>query len=242
MAIAYNVGAVAGKNYEAGAASSTTTGVTTTGGSGSLFLAFVYHEQSGEGFSSITDSYTNTWEQVGSTLNNGAHYTRVYSCHGGSGGSGHTFTVTYTATGAVGIAVVELTGCATSSAVDKVAQVFDNAEPFSSGATSTTAQNNEMLVGYFRGDSTANETFAVDSSSNPTSGWTKRLEFTQAGESVRELPTLVATVGVTSTGTYSFACTAVSAEGHAIIVTVKEGSASTAVPVFVHHVKQMGAR
>lgn len=240
MAIAYNVGALASKTYDGPPVTGLTTGaITTTGGSGSVFLLFTYHEQSGEGFTSVSDSKTNSWTQVGSTLNNGNHYTRVYKCEGGTGGSGHTFTNLYSSAAATALSVVELTGCATSNAVDQSTGLFDNATPFNSGSTSTTAQAAEMLVGYFRGDGGGyGPSYAVDSSSNPTSGWTIRLSHSEDSSGV---PNCIATATVSSTGAYNVAFTETgSGEGHVIIVTVKEATATQSnAPRAVHLMKLM---
>lgn len=228
MAIAFNVGAGQSQNYENATTTITTAGVTTTGGSGSVFLAWVFHEASGEGFTSITDSNANSWAQVGSTYQDGNKYVRTYKCEGGTGGSSHTFTVTYSGTGGTAILVVELTGCATSNAIDQApAVVKDTASPFSSSTTGTTAQANEMLVGFLLGDSDSDTPGnTVDSSSTPTSGWTIRVD--EYGS--QQIACMLATVGVSSTGTYNFAGTQTgSGEAYVQIVTVKEGTASGSI-------------
>jgi len=227
----FNVGATKSTNYNSPAAAQTTAAITTTGGSGSVFLVYVYHYDSDTGFT-ITDTYSNTWTSVG-TVNNGQNNSQVFKCEGGTGGASHTFTVTCVNAGfGTGISVVELTGMATSAAVDKFAGAFDNASPYSSGATATTAQAGEMLVGFCRTDAEANGlVHVVDSTSTPTSGWTIRTENTEAGGPNREISMFAATAVVSSTGTYNFATTCTgSAEAHVAIVTVKEGTGGASAP------------
>lgn len=244
MAIAYNVGAAKGVNYNTPAAAQTTPAVTTTGGSGSVFLIYCYHYDSFENdnFTSIADSKSNSYTQIGSTYYNGNNASRLYYCAGGTGGSSHTATVTYANAGfGTGIIFLELIGCATTNPIDQYAIVFDNATPFSSGATSTTTQAAEMLVGFFRGDSESNgATNAVDASSAPTSGWTVRAQLTEFGSPNRELAIFSATTTVSSTGAYSFAATQTgSGEGHAAIVTVKEGSSGASIAPRAAYYQQM---
>ncbi len=212
----------------------TSNAVTTTGGSGSVFLVFcMWDDASGANFGTISDSKTNTYTIVGSEVTGNSIHSRVYKCEGGTGGSSHTFTYTNSGgTGSkyLGIAVVELTGCATSSAVDKNAQIQDTSSPFSSGATATTTAANEMLVGFGGGDSGSNpSTHAVNSASNPTSGWTIQTS-AEATAGDTDAVFVTATQRVTSTGDYSFAFTESGAtNGNAHIVTVKEAGGATSI-------------
>ncbi len=101
----------------------TTNAVTTTGGAGSVFLVFVtYYSIDGDTLTDpVTDSKSNTYVELGTTLASGSNDFRyVYACEGGTGGASHTFsaTVNNTSNNAyLGIAAIELTGCATSTAV-----------------------------------------------------------------------------------------------------------------------------
>lgn len=245
MTIAVNV-ASKGAATSADNTSVVTTSVTTTGGSGSVFLAFVafYSSDGTNDLASFADSKTNSWVQVGSTSNGSSQFGLVYKCEGGTGGSGHTCTATFNNNANViygGVAFVELTGCATSSAVDQPQQAADASSPFASGATSTTTQAIEMLVGFGGGDSGSTPTtHAVDSSSSPTSGWTIQTNAEATSGTIYCFVT--ATQRVTSTGAYSFAFTqSGAAAGISHIVTVKEasGGGGIAVPVVGRHLQNM---
>lgn len=214
----------------------TSNAVTTTGGSGSVFLVFcMWSDASGANFGTISDSKGNdaNYVLVGSEVTGNGIHSRLYKCEGGTGGASHTFTFTNSGgTGAkyLGIAVVELTGCATSSAVDRNAQVQDTSSPFASGATATTTAANEMLVGFGGGDSGSNPaTHAVNSASNPTSGWTIQTG-AEATAGDTDAVFVTATQRVTSTGDYSFAFTESGAtNGNSHIVTVKEAGGGTSI-------------
>lgn len=73
-----------------------TTGSVNTNATGSSFAVYVIHKQNVQNRNlTITDSFGNTYTQIGTTQNDGSAVTMVrYLCTNGTGGTGHTFTAT----------------------------------------------------------------------------------------------------------------------------------------------------
>lgn len=127
----------------------TTAGVTTTGGAGSVFYAFI-NWGAGATFSTITDSKSNAWTlvDVQGTFVYGAD-TRVYECVGGTGGAAHTITATIGAIEFLTAYFVEILGATTSSPRDQTVTWNDDvATPFTSGISGTTSQANELVLAF----------------------------------------------------------------------------------------------
>jgi len=112
-----------------GSSTTATTGSVTTAASGSTFV--ICTNTKSQTISSVTDSKGNTYVQKASgTLFNTAN---IYVCDGGTGGSGHTATLTMSAADSFCFFFIELTGAANPS-VD----VTGNGSNNDSGLTTVT--------------------------------------------------------------------------------------------------------
>ena len=125
--------------------------VSTTGGSGSVFLAFVAAGTNAPGAApTVSDNKGNTWTSLKAFADLAGSPTfrlGVFACQGGAGGSGHI--VTATATGGVSsywtVWFVELTGCA-SSALYGAPSWIDTTAGSVTGASITTSGPSTLLT------------------------------------------------------------------------------------------------
>ena len=147
-------------------------------------------------FSSLTDSASNTWTQIGTELTTANRDSRFYYCQNCTGSATHTFTLATTASTSIVLACVELLNVLTSGVFDLGDQGEDAATPFASPAITTTAAN-EVLVGWTGIDDTATATIAE------TTGFTVQEEF----DGSVGIPAALMTRIVTSTGSYNFSYT-----------------------------------
>jgi hypothetical protein len=217
------------KGRNTGVGSIASTGITTTLGS-ALVAVMVWDTGT---FSSIADSKTNTWTQIGSEITDltglsSSSRARLYYSELAAGkvGASHTVTITQSGTSAMTILVVEVGGGTIPGIFDKQAGTRDTTSPYTSGATAATTQAIELLIGAFFGTSGSNPaTHAVDSSSTPTSGWS----ITAAAEETNGASFYTGAMSnqrVTSTGTYACAWTETGASGSAPwTATFKEAAA-----------------
>lgn len=129
-----------------------TTATRTTAASGSTFsVAVVWFASGGVGaVPTVTDSKGNTYTQVGSALTNGNNRCAIFESVNGTGGTLHTFTATFLANqDVISIWANEITGALTVSPRDQApGGNDDNASPYTSLTTGTTAQPNEILIAY----------------------------------------------------------------------------------------------
>jgi len=150
MAIA--VGATS-KGHSTSSSALATTGVTTQA-SGSVFVAAVIFGATAT-FTSIVDSKSNTYTQIGTEISNGstgANYkARLYYVENGTGGSSHTATVNLNTAEVVTILFAEITGALTSGALDQSDGRRDTTSPFGLAAGLTTVQANELLLSFLGG-------------------------------------------------------------------------------------------
>ena len=151
MAIALGVSAKQAANS---ATSMTTPGVASSA-SGSTFVITVSDPNQ-----SITvgDNKGNTYTQIGTTLTAGSTKLSMWRCENGTGGSGHTATVTWTSGTSDGvITFAEITGAAAAS-FDVTAQAFDNTNPYT--VTSPTLSQAAELAICFVGTDNAPISYA----------------------------------------------------------------------------------
>jgi hypothetical protein len=215
-----------GAKGRSGSTSSQATGAITTASGSTLATIFVWSSGT---FSSIVDSKSNSWTQIGTEITFGTSgKARAYFSVLTSTGASHTVTAAQTGTSAMSIFVVEITG-ESATPFDKSANVKDTSSPFGSGVTATTTQANELIVGLLIGQTGSNPgTHALDSSSTPTSGWS----ITSAAEELDGTSFFtgaIASVRVTATGAYQGVWTeSGSAEGEVFTATFKEAAAGAA--------------
>jgi hypothetical protein len=181
-------------------ATSATTGTVTTTAGSTVVLAVVC--QFAATFTSIGDNKSNTYTLIGSQQSDAGNnfWGRLYYCSNISGGAGHTFNVVVSASVAITLLVVEITGAATA-AFDKTAQQVDTASAFTSTATATTTQAAEMLIGFVAGDSGSNPATHAISGATPAGGWTIQAAAEETN-GVNDLVGCLATNIVASTGAY----------------------------------------
>lgn len=144
------------KGTSAGTSSVVTTGVTTTGGSGTVFSLFIGWYGSQSQATSVTDNKGNTYAEVGARLTSSSDPTFFsirYECVGtGSGPAGGTNTIVTASFGetkdVVSCFFVEVTGVATSDSRDIApAGANDSSSPYVSTG-GTTVQADEILIAY----------------------------------------------------------------------------------------------
>jgi len=169
-----------------------TTSAVTTATSGSTFEVAVIYD--GTSFTSIADSKSNTYTQVGTetTINGSNAKCRRYKCEGGAGGASHTVTVT-AASGIIVVLFMEVTG-STVVSEGTPSQAQDNASPFTSPSI-TTGVADTLLTSVIFGDSGSNPASTSDST-----GFT--VQVSELDGSTLWVAAL-ATRAVTSTGTYN---------------------------------------
>jgi len=204
-------------------ASSYTTPSRTTSSSGSNFYVFITAQPSSFAATPITDSKSNTYTQVGTTLTNAGSSleSRVYKCENGTGGASHTWTVSLTSTTYAALMAVELTGMALTSSVEQQGRQEDNATPFVTPSVTTTQANQIILAACFEDSSgtTSAETWGGSFTNSDLIE-----ELTNAGTGVAS--GLVAKA-VTSAGSYQGSLTISGVTVNSTnmhIITVKEAS------------------
>lgn len=203
------------------AASGSTAGITTAA-SGSSFLVYVSTDLNAT-VSSIQDSKSNSYSQVGTTLTNFLGFgvnACVYLCTNGTGGSGHTATANLSASADGEIYFVEILNGATASIVDALSSAFwndDSATPFTSNNVVTANATDLLLAFTITGSSSGTETLTWGNSFTQVVADGSALRFT--GGIAKRL--------VTSTGTYTSSFTAAGAgttEAATAVIALKDGS------------------
>lgn len=214
---------VSSKGTTTGASSATTTGVSTSASGSTIYLAARWRDSAT--FTSISDNKGNTYTQIGTEVDEGTSSGtrfRRYYCENATGGAGHTATINISASTEITLLFLEITGGLTSGILDKSAQADDATSPYASGSTATTAQANELLVGFGGADTGSNPGTHTASGSTPAAGsWTQQVT---EDDGSTLWPASLWTAVVTATGAYEWSFTESGATGHgvAIIDTFKE--------------------
>ena len=170
------------KGGTGGATSAATTAVNTAA-SGSIITGCMHFQGT---FSNFVDNKSNTpYVQVGSEITvdtTNASKLRAYHFPNAAGGTGHTVTASTTTSQAITVAMIEITGGATSSVVASSNQAQDTASPYGNAVSITPAAGNYLLVAYFGGNSGSNpathaesQGFSIVANTNETNGaslWT----------------------------------------------------------------------
>jgi hypothetical protein len=140
--------AIALVQTQTGTSSSTTLGLTWSGNTttGNLIVISIVTTST---LSSIVDSQSNTYSVVGSTLTANTDNNYTYYAKNITGGTTPTVTITIASTAEIDAIVREYSGLDTSSPLDQVAGASAgfSTSP-SSGATSTTTQADELVIGW----------------------------------------------------------------------------------------------
>jgi hypothetical protein len=173
-----------------------------------------YENAGSDAFSSLADNKGNSYgagQLIGSAVTDASSgiNSRMYVLPNATGGTGHTFTVTLSASrNGISIWMVEITGADTSSS-DAGSGNFDTATPFTAPAF-TNAQADEMLVSFI----------AHDSGSNPATlgitGWNIQQQLTNG---TNTWPGGIATKLVSSIAAQTASWTATGASKAAVFIT-----------------------
>lgn len=173
--LGFVLGAHTAKN---GAAVTTlTTDAVTTAASGSLFIIAVVYG-TGSGVTSVSDSKSNTYTEIGAELFNIAKI-RWWRCEGGTGGGSHTATANFGSAEEPSVFFFEFGGCLTSGALDQQTSIGDSATPFAITSGATT-QADEVVFGFMgsgSGDNPATKAEStghtiIDQTTNGSLYWT----------------------------------------------------------------------
>lgn len=171
------------KGGTSGATSVSTTGVATSATGSIITGAFVF--QGTASATAFDDNKSNTYtiinaEQTVDTTN--AAKIRAYYKENAAGGAGHTTTSHTTTSQPQTIAMIEITGAATSSALATANGGTDTSSPYGNAVSITPAAGNYLLVAYFGGNSASNpathaesQGFTIVANTNETNGaslWT----------------------------------------------------------------------
>lgn len=190
----------------------TTAALTTTTGSTFVVVACKY---GAAGATSVTDSKSNSYTQIGTDYTNGATI-NVWKCENGTGGASHTATATAASSDWWWVAFIEISGAAAASQDQLVDFTNDTSSPFTSGTTGTTAQANELILAALYSDNYS----GADS-------WTWGNSFTELATGIEFGRYGNMAVGyriVSSTGTYQSSVTTTGSPSNVttLIVTFKE--------------------
>lgn len=203
------------------AATNTTAGINTSASGSSFFIFIVYIATS----AAVGDNKSNTYSQVGSTLLNfvGAGVNAaIFQVTNGTGGSGHTATVTLTAGAASEIYLLEVTGGATASLVDAISSAFwndDASSPYTSNNVST-ANAIDLLVAF---------TATATSAGTEVLTWGNSFTQVVSEANAANFTSAIAQNLVSSTGTYNSTFTATGAgtsEAATAVVALKNAAAA----------------
>lgn len=171
------------KGGTSGATSASTTAVNTSASGSIITGAFVF--QGTAAATAFDDNKSNSYTQINSEqtvdTTNSAKI-RAYYKENASGGSGHTTTSHTTTSQPQTIAMIEITGAATASALATSNGGTDTSSPYGNAVSITPAAGNYLLVAYFGGNSGSNpathaesQGFSIVANTNETNGaalWT----------------------------------------------------------------------
>lgn len=152
MAIAVGVHGIGGVGSPA------TSPARNSAATGSTFVAFAIFNGT---FTSIADTFGNTWVQAGTAQSGIGITSRLYYVANGAGGSSHV--VTFTASGTAQVTFMEITGAEVASYdLGALAAATDAASPFTV-TSGTLAQAAELAVAVLVGDSGSNPATIAES-------------------------------------------------------------------------------
>jgi hypothetical protein len=143
------------KGRSASSSSQGTLGVSTSASGSTFVVAAIWDTGT---FSSITDSKSNVYTQIGTEVTFGSFPTRarVYYKENGVGGASHIATFNTSSASAITVLFLEITGALTSGSLDQSGGVNDASSPFTLTAGLTTAQAAEALVTFLGCNSGSN--------------------------------------------------------------------------------------
>lgn len=203
MALSVGVTDIGGAN-----ASPVTTAGVTTQATGSILVVGAIWETAA--FTSITDSKSNSYTQIGTEQTIGGFKARLYYVENATGGSSHTFTLTTGGGNIFGtVLALEVIGGATASSLDQSNQQTDSASPFTSPSITTTNAN-DILVSACMSDGIANPMDFAEST-----GFTVNIT-RNSGASF--YPMALGTRIVSSTGSYNSSWTTASGANAAVFI------------------------
>lgn len=227
----------ASANLSSQSAPFTSSALTTSASGSSFLIGLIVNAGSPPTGLSVSDSKSNSYSIIGtSSTGFGGSAFALYQCTNGTGGASHTASISWTGASILpGIFFAEITGAVTSGLVDQISSAQwndDTATPFTSNATSTTTQADELAVAFTVTGSnsgtealnwTANGYTQIDALSNAntvtggmaykllTATGTQQVSFTSSGAGTTECATMLVTLkaavlaGLTAaSGTYTY--------------------------------------
>ena len=226
-----------------GGSSVTTTAGTSTGGSGNVGVLFFAYDP-GVTISTVTDSKSNTWTQQWNMTGTGNCRLACYTCANWTGGASHTATVTFSGSAFPTAALVEATGLAPSGAIDvlvsgAVTGTFNTPVSGASRfqrASGALAQADEVILYCLEanttgsnGDYTSPDLTVLYSNNDLANFWTMGV-----GK-------IVVSSTASQTGTLDVANRGSASSNFGVIsFKAATGGGGTAVPVFLHNLRQQG--
>lgn len=133
--------------------------------SGNLIVVGAMSQSGANAIDSVTDSKSNTYTRRGQANSSTSINCEIWVAENITGGASHTVTATENGFLTGGVIAFEISGAATSSSFDVTAGTNGTGGSLSSGNTATTAQANEILIGFG----------GITSNTNPT--WTEGTSF-----------------------------------------------------------------
>lgn len=215
-----------GSNASASTAAIATPSSATTSGS-TLVVAANWGSVN---FSSIVDSASNSWTQIGSEISASSHKSRAYYAKNITNSGTHTVTVNLSGADAATIFIAEILSADTTNPLDQNGARDDTgASPYDLAAGLTTTFADEALISFFFGNSGSNpathgesglgSSTIQDEVTNGTTFWTGAC----------------ATAIKASTGTFNPSWTETGASsGHVYLVTIKGITPVSGVPLFYY--------
>lgn len=133
----------------------TTVGITTTGGTGSVLVVMLSTNTLSS--ATVTDNMSNTWPAASFNISCGLNELMVFMLVAGTGGAGHTVTISGSG-GADIIFFFEVLGTATSSPVDTActATVPDDTSPYTVSTAAANSVANSMVLVFCNVDTGGN--------------------------------------------------------------------------------------
>jgi hypothetical protein len=193
--------------------------ITTT--TGSTFVCAIRDYSAG--ISAVTDNFSNTYTQIGSTIAVGSNSLTVWICVNGTGGASHRPTITKTSGDLLSASFFEVTGIVTSSATDgTTGSGLDASSPFNATVTTANATDLVITIGASNGG-------AATITYTPGAGFTLAGGGTTYATGTNGLSIGVMSQHVVATGTYGGNFTQSSGTSAGVITfALKDAGAATA--------------
>jgi len=175
----------------------------------------------GPTITNVSDSSSNSWTQVGTAeVDASGNRLYVYKVNDAAASAALTVTVTLSGSSTARIAILEASGCSNVTPVDRTAQGDGASTVPDSGATGTTTQPNQLLIGFI-------ETDGGGSSCTAGPGWTQQ-------QAIATSKLFLETRMVTSSGSYNAVATLGASDTWAAFCVTLRGANAPSAPTGLH--------